>query len=70
MLTPENKARAVAEVQERLKAKFPDLDLTLVETAVQHSHAEFTHLTLRDLIPVLVENRARRELQTSAQVRS
>ncbi len=51
----------MAEVQERLAARFPDLDPTVVEAAVQLAAAGITG-PVRDYVPLLVERAARERL--------
>ena len=51
----------MAEVQQRLEARFPDLDPTVVEAAVQVAAAGITG-PVRDYVPLLVERAARERL--------
>ncbi len=51
----------MAEVQERLEARFPDLDPTVVEAAIQVAAAGITG-PVRDYVPLLVERAARERL--------
>lgn len=51
----------MAEVQERLEARFPDLDPTVVQAAVQAVAAGITG-PVRDYVPLLVERGARERL--------
>ena len=51
----------MAEVQQRLEARFPDLDPTLVEAAIQVAAAGITG-PVRDYVPLLVERAARERL--------
>jgi hypothetical protein len=53
--------RALAGVQARLEARFPDLDVEVVEAAVRVAHSELTG-HVRDFVPVLVEHAARDRL--------
>ena len=48
----------MAEVQERLEERFPDLDPTVVAAAIQTAAAGITG-PVRDFVPVLVERAAR-----------
>jgi hypothetical protein len=59
---------AVQAVEERLLARFPDIDPTEVKDAVRGAHAELTG-PLRDFVPVLVEHAARERLAHRARVR-
>jgi hypothetical protein len=60
-MDPAHEERAIAEVQVRLEARFPDLDPTVVEAAVRLAQAEITG-PVRDFVPVLVERAARTRL--------
>lgn len=60
-MDPAHEERAIAEVQARLEARFPDLDATVVEAAVRLAQAEITG-PVRDFVPVLVERAARTRL--------
>ncbi len=51
----------MAEVQQRLEARFPDLDPTVVAAAVQVAAAGITG-PVRDYVPLLVERAARERL--------
>ncbi len=51
----------MAEVQERLEARFPDLDPAVVEAAIQAAAAGITG-PVRDYVPLLVERAARERL--------
>ncbi|MHA3834863.1 three-helix bundle dimerization domain-containing protein [Terrabacter sp. AAH1] len=57
--------RALADVQARLQARFPDLDSEVVEAAVRLSHSKLTG-RVRDFVPVLVEHAARDRLAFAA----
>ena len=59
--------RALADVQARLQARFPDLDSEVVEAAVRLSHSKLTG-RVRDFVPVLVEHAARDRLAFAARV--
>ena len=60
-MDPDHEARAMAEVRERLEARFPDLDPTVVEAAIRVSSASLTG-PVRDFVPLLVEKAARERL--------
>lgn len=51
----------MAEVQERLEARFPELDPTVIEAAIRVAAAEITG-PIRDFVPLLVERAARDRL--------
>ena len=52
----------MAEVQERLERRFPELDATVVEAAVRLAESEITG-PVRDFVPLLVERAARARLE-------
>lgn len=56
-------ARQTAEVRERLEARFPDLDPTVVEAAIRVAAAQITE-PVQDFVPFL--ERAARERLTRA----
>lgn len=60
-MDPDHEARAIREVNDRLRARFPDLDPAVVEAAVRVAHAEITG-PVREFVPLLVERAARRRL--------
>jgi len=64
MLSPEDEARAVAEVSQRLLASFPDVPPDLIQQTVHTSHQQFAGSTIRDFVPVLVERTAKTNLAT------
>lgn len=57
----EGEAKAIHDVQDRLRAKFPHLDPDRVEAVVKGAHASMTG-PIRDFVPVLVEHAARDQL--------
>lgn len=61
VVDPAHEARQMAEVQERLEARFPDLDPTVVEAAIAVAAAGITG-PIRDFVPLLVERAARERL--------
>ena len=61
LVDPAHEARQMAEVQQRLEARFPDLDPTVVEAAIQVAAAGITG-PVRDFVPLLVERHARERL--------
>lgn len=56
---------AVQAVEERLRARFPDVDPAVVKDVVHRTHAELTG-PVRDFVPVLVEHAARDRLVRAA----
>ncbi len=63
-----NEEHAVQAVEERLRARFPDIDAAEVKDVVHGAHAELTG-PLRDDVPVLVEHAARERLTHKTRVR-
>lgn len=55
-------ARALQEVQDRLRARFPYLGEEAVEAAVRQATSKLTG-PVRDFVPVLVEHEAREQLK-------
>lgn len=64
----ENEEHAIKAVEERLRARFPDVAPTDVKDVVHRAHAELTG-PLRDFVPVLVEHAARERLARRAGAR-
>jgi hypothetical protein len=60
----EDETRAIHDVQERLRARLPDLDARRVDDAVTTAHASLTG-PIRDFVPVLVERTALDNLTNS-----
>ena len=58
----EHEARALAEVVERLVARFPDVAEDRVREIVRAAHEEFANRPIRDYVPVFVERTAQDEL--------
>ena len=58
----EHEARALAEVVERLVARFPDVAENRVREIVRAAHQEFANRPIRDYVPVFVERTAKDEL--------
>jgi hypothetical protein len=56
--------RALVEVQQRLRDRFPELDPPVVEAAVRVAHTELTG-PIRDFAPLLVEKAARDRLASA-----
>lgn len=57
----QTEAEALTHVQERLAAKFPDMEEETVASAVRSAHGEMIG-PIRDYVPVLVERLARDRL--------
>lgn len=58
-----SETKALADVAERLRARFPDIPTDTVDEAVAYCHSEFDGHPIRDFVPVLVERKARDHLQ-------
>jgi hypothetical protein len=56
-----SEAAAIAEVEERLADRFPEVSPEVVEAAVRAAHAEVQG-PIRDFVPLLVEHAARDHL--------
>jgi hypothetical protein len=57
----DDEAKAIQDVQERLRAKFPHLASDRVDAAVKGAYESMTG-PIRDFVPVLVEHAAREQL--------
>ena len=60
-ITAEEK-RAIEQVAERLRERFPEKKPGLVGTTVDQAHRRYDGRPIRDFVPVLVEREAREEL--------
>lgn len=58
-----DETKALAQVAERLRGRFPDVPTDAVDEAVANFHSEFDGHPIRDFVPVLVERKARDHLQ-------
>ena len=58
--------QALAQVTDRLAARFPDLALDTVRTVIEGEHRKLDGRPVRNYVPVLVERAAREELTTIA----
>lgn len=56
-----HEAKAIQEVQKRLRARFPHLDGQKIDAAVTDAYASMTG-PIRDFVPVLVERSALEQL--------
>ena len=59
-----NEETQLGEVQRRLLDEFPSVSPLVVDTLIRNGHARFEASRIRDLVPLFVEKRARRELKT------
>ena len=63
-MQPHEEAKALAEVAERLRARFPMVQPDTIDKVVQDYHHEFEGTPIRDFIPVLVEREVREQLRS------
>ncbi|WP_239645528.1 hypothetical protein [Mycobacterium sp. UM_CSW] len=63
---PQEERAQIEAVQRRLAQKYAQLSHTHVAQVVEQTYGRFSHCTLRDFVPLLVERRAREELAKSA----
>jgi hypothetical protein len=66
-ITAEEK-RAIEQVAERLRERFPQQQPALVGTTVAQAHRRYDGRPIRDFVPVLVEREAREELDVLGKV--
>jgi hypothetical protein len=57
-----NEKALIDEVQRRLARKFTHVPAEHISAAVTHAHAHFEQSPVRDVVPLLVERRAREAL--------
>ena len=62
VVDPDHEARQLTEVQERLQARFPEVDPTVVAAAIQVAASQITG-PIREFVPLLVERAARARLE-------
>ena len=55
MATTTDETRALGEVTERIRARFPSAPPDDIRTAVERVHHEYDGRPIRDFVPVLVE---------------
>ncbi|MBV9514112.1 MAG: hypothetical protein JO280_08760 [Mycobacteriaceae bacterium] len=65
-----SEAALIDEVQQRLMGRFAHLSADQVSASVALALARFTHSSVRDFVPLLVERRAGAELALHATVRA
>ncbi|WP_430459241.1 three-helix bundle dimerization domain-containing protein [Rhodococcus qingshengii] len=69
-MTPAEEERHLVRITERLHTKFPHATTEAINSSVTHAYARFDGTPIRDYIPVLVERRAREQLQELATTQS
>lgn len=57
-VAPDEQSR-VADVVERIQARFPSVDRALVAEVVHEVHRSYAGASVRDFVPILVERDAR-----------
>lgn len=62
-MNPEEEARAVDQVVDRLAQRFPDVPRAHVAAIVGEQHQRLEGNPIRDFVPVLVEHEARDRLR-------
>ncbi len=55
--------RAVAEIGERLRERFPDATPEAIAAAIEHARASLVDAKVRDFVPVLIEKEAKARLK-------
>jgi|tagenome__1003787_1003787.scaffolds.fasta_scaffold16721796_1 hypothetical protein len=53
----------VRVIEDRLRARYPDVDAAVIQAAVHESYRSFDGARLRTFVPLLAENSARRALR-------
>lgn len=66
MVSIDDEARAVGQINDRLAASFPDLAPEVVARTVQSCYLEFASSPIREFVPVLVERLAKAALLQGA----
>ncbi|KAA9110172.1 three-helix bundle dimerization domain-containing protein [Microbacterium rhizomatis] len=60
-----DEAKAIVEITERLRERFPDASPQSVADAVEAARASFSESKVRDFIPVLIERDAKQRLKAA-----
>ncbi len=55
--------KAISEIVERLRERFPDASPESVADAVEYARATFSAAKVRDFVPVLIEKEAKARLK-------
>lgn len=58
-----NEEKAIGEIVERLRERFPEATPAAVDDAVEKARASFTGAKVRDFVPVLIEKEAKAHLK-------
>jgi hypothetical protein len=67
-MTPEDEARAIDEVIERVAKLHPDLERQEIVDRVGSAQAQFAHRPIRDFVPLFVERSVLTALGSGVQV--
>ena len=59
--------KTIAEIVERLSARFPGYPTATIRDVVTHSYGEFADARVRDFVEVLVEKQAKKRLKQLAE---
>lgn len=60
---PVDESKAIAEIHERLRERFPDAEDEAIGAAIEHARASFESAKVRDFVPVLIEKEAKARLK-------
>lgn len=60
---PPTAEKAIAEIVERLGARFPDVPTTTIHEVVTEAYEELKDARVRDFVEVLVEKQAKKRLK-------
>lgn len=58
-----DESKAISEIVERLRERFPDASLEAVTDAVEYARTTFSGAKVRDFVPVLIEKEAKARLK-------
>jgi hypothetical protein len=58
-----DEGKAIAEIHERLRERFPDAGDEAIASAIEHARASFESAKVRDFVPVLIEKEAKARLK-------
>ena len=70
MSTTSDEARAVGQVMERMRARFPDMEPEMIRSVVEQVHHQYDGRPIREFVPVLVEREVVDALRLVPQRRS
>jgi hypothetical protein len=58
-----DESKAIAEIVERLRERFPDASPDSIADAVEYARSTFSDAKVRDFVPVLIEKEAKARLK-------